>query len=319
MSASGRRHQAFAYFREAARLAEQVGDNDCLGGALANLSGALTGMDPAAGAEAARAAAGHYRRVGARIGLAIAVLNLAQGLLMLGEWDTADDVLTEAAEADGLADVELVASSRAWLAALRGDAAAADAILAGIADLRASEDAQDRTQVTVTQAFAAAAHRRWHDALGHARVTLGHAGTLGISYETLRWAWPLAARAAHELGDITAVGELLALLDSCQPGHLVPMLRAERDLVRARLASADSGRSDQASFADAVSCLREQSTPYHLAHGLLDYAGYLGRLGDTGAAGLAIAEAREIGGRLRCQPLLDRAADMAPAAPRVRA
>jgi len=53
--------------------------------------------------------------------------------------------------------------------------------------------------------------------------------------------------------------------------------------------------------------LRESSTPYHLAHGLLDHAQRLSRWGDAEAAAAAADEAREIARRLRCQPLLDRA------------
>jgi hypothetical protein len=65
-----------------------------------------------------------------------------------------------------------------------------------------------------------------------------------------------------------------------------------------------------------VSGLYERCTPYHLAHGLLDHAGYLSHLDD--AAGAAIGEARDIAGRLRCQPLPDRAADLLPAEPRIQ-
>ena len=68
-----------------------------------------------------------------------------------------------------------------------------------------------------------------------------------------------------------------------------------------------------------MTSLREHSTPYHLAHGLLDHAQYLMRRGDTNAAEAAISEARDIAGRLRCQPLLDRAANLTPARPPVQA
>ena len=97
------------------------------------------------------------------------------------------------------------------------------------------------------------------------------------------------------------------------------MLRAERDLVRARLAAGDGDPAAAAAFAAAISSLRELSTPYHLAHGLLDHAQYLTRLHDAEAAEAAIGEARDIAGRLRCQPLLDRAADLTPAGPPVPA
>src|SRR6202041_267207 len=104
-----------------------------------------------------------------------------------------------------------------------------------------------------------------------------------ISNESLRWAWPLAARAAYELRDASAARDLLALLDSYPPGHIAPMLRAERDPARARLAASDAGQGASAAFATAIISLREQSTPYHLAYGLLDHAGYLTRQGDAEA------------------------------------
>ena len=97
------------------------------------------------------------------------------------------------------------------------------------------------------------------------------------------------------------------------------MQRAERDLVRARLA-ADGGDPDAGpAFAAAIAGLRQHSTPYHLAHGLLDYAEQLLRTDDNDAAGAAIGEARDIAERLRCLPLLGRAAALSPAKPRIRA
>jgi hypothetical protein len=91
------------------------------------------------------------------------------------------------------------------------------------------------------------------------------------------------------------------------------MQRAERDLAHARLAASDGDPAAAASFAAAISRLRELSTPYHLAHGLLDQAGHLTRRHDTEAAEAAVAEARDIARNLRCQPLLDRAATIMPA------
>jgi hypothetical protein len=148
---------------------------------------------------------------------------------------------------------------------------------------------------------------------------------LGISAQDQRWAWLLAARAAWELSDAGASAELLELLDRYRPGELAPMLRAERDLARARLATLDADQDGAgqdgagqdtigAAFAAAVTGLRQQSTPYHLAHGLLDHAAWLaGRGGDPDRAAAVAAEAAAIAARLRCQPLLDRAAALAPA------
>jgi len=308
LAATDRHVEAAAYYRESARLAGQAGDSMLLGQALLNLADDLAGTDPGTAAETARTAAGHLRQVGDRSALAMAIGNLAQALLMLGDWDAADAELSQAADSDALADYEFLACYRGWLAAMRGDTAAAQATLAALADLRASEDPQDKAMVSMVEAFTATARRQPQAALGNARAVLAHAGVLGIGHETVRWAWPLAARAAHDLHDTGTAGELLALLDSHQPGHLAPMLRAERDLARARLADGDGDPAAAAALASAVLSLREQSTPYHLAHGLLDHAQHLTRLHDTQAAEDALSQARNIADALRCQPLLDRAA-----------
>ena len=281
------------------------------------MSDTLTGTDPAAAAEAARTAAAQLRRAGARNQLAFTVMNLAQALLMTGDWDGARAELTQAADADGLAGIEYLACYRAWLAALRGDALAAQAILAGLSDLRASEDPQDQANIAVAEAFTAAALRQPAAALRYARAALDHAAAIGISHEALRWAWPLAARAANDLADTATTGDLLSLLDAFPPGRLAPMQRAERDLARARLAAADQVAGP--AFAAAVAGLRQHSTPYHLAHGLLDHAAHRAARGDTEAATAATGEARSIAQRLGCQPLMDRAETIQLARPRTAA
>jgi class 3 adenylate cyclase len=303
----GRRPQATAYFRESARLATLADDSSKLGIALVNLTDSITTTDPSAAVESARSAIGHLRRAGERDGLAIATGNLIQALLMLGHWDAADQELSQTLNSDVLQDLPLLSCYRGLLAALRGDASTASAMLADLGDLRTSEDLQTKSMISLLEAAAAAARRQPADALRHARGTLGHVPVLGVSAEDQRWAWTLAARAAYELRDVAAAREMLSLLDSYQPGQIAPMLRAERDLARARLAAADGDQGAAASFEAALTSLRERGTPYHLAHGLLDYAEYLTTDDNTDAVAPAVAEARDIGRRLRCQPLLDRA------------
>ncbi len=305
-----RRPQAISYFRESARLAAQAGDNFRVGRALLNLADTLMPSDPAAAAEAARTAAGHLRRTGERRHLAAALMNVSEALLQIGDWDAAEAELTQAVDSDALADLEDVSCERGWFAALRGDAGTTEAMRTALRIYRSSEDPQDQSLTSLLEAFAAAARRQPADALRHARAILAHAKAIGISSVAPRWAWPLAAHCAYELGDTAAVRELLALLDSYQPGHLAPMLRAERDLTRARLAADDGDEAAAASFAAAIKSLREQSTPYHLAQGLLDHAEYLLASNDAQAAAAAIEEARDLAGRLRCQPLMDRAATL---------
>jgi hypothetical protein len=241
------------------------------------------------------------------LSLAFATGNLVQALLMTGDWDAADAELSRAADADGLADVEHLASFRGLLAALRGDPGTALDILAGLPGLLASEDPQDQADVGIVRAVSSAAAGQSAQALEHARAVLARADVIGITAECVRWAWPVAARAAYDLTDTAATTELLALLEAAQPGHVAPMLRAERDLARARLTARDRTEQAGEAFAAAIRGLREHSTPYHLAHGLLDHADYLSCT-DPGihTREAAIVDAREIAIRLRCQPLLDR-------------
>jgi hypothetical protein len=295
----GRRPQAIAYIRESARLATQAGNHLNLGRTLNNLSHVLAATDPAAAAEAARTAADHLRRTGARDYLSFAIGNLSQALLVLGDWDAAEAELARAADGDRLADNEMIIIPQAWLAALRGDPDRAEALLTRVPDLRANEEPQAQAHLSTVEALIAAARRSREAALRHARAALAHVDAVGFVHEATRWVWPLAVRTACELDDGVATRELLAMLDARQPGRLVPMLRAERDLARAR--------ANEIAFAAAITSLRELSTPYHLAHGLLDYAEELTRQGETDAAAAA-DEATAIAVQLRCQPLLDRAA-----------
>jgi class 3 adenylate cyclase/tetratricopeptide (TPR) repeat protein len=307
--------EAVAYLREAVQLATQAGDNLELGLALVNLGAVLT--DQASAAEAARAAAGHFRRVGNPDFLGGAIGNLAFALMQLGDWDGAEEELTQAIASGELAEHEGIAAQRAELAALRGDAVTAETILAGSGDRRASEEVQHQVAVSSLEALIAVARGQLEDALRHARRALAHVDAVGIG--RLAEEWALAARAAFELGDIAAARELLVLLDSHQSGRAVTLLRAERDLARARLAGHDGDPAAGAAFAAAIGRLREVGRPYYLAHGLLDHARYLMRQDDAGAAAIAIQEARGIGQRLRCPPLLDRADAIERAKPRIRA
>ncbi len=314
---AARSTEGIAYFAQAVRLAEQAGDNAIVGGVLLNLAEVLSGTDPGPAAETARTAAGHLRQVGDRPMLSGAIENLAHALLLLGDWDAAADALASATDADGLHGIEFLAGDRAFLAALRGDTSIAAAVLEGLETMRASEDHQDQAMIAVVEALLAAARSQPDKALAHARRVLAHAGALGIRHTVMFWAWPLAARAAHDLHDTTAAGELFAMLDALPPGRIPPILRAERDLARARLA-VRAGDPDAGAALAAIASLREHSTPYHLAHGLLDLGERLLGQDEQHRAGQAVAEAEEIAGRLRCQPLLDRAAALMPATTQAR-
>ena len=94
-------------------------------------------------------------------------------------------------------------------------------------------------------------------------------------------------------------------------GALPPVLRPVR-------MPADGGPAADSASVAAIAGLCQHSTSHHLAYGLLDYPEYLSHLDRDEAAGAIIGEARDIAGCLRCRPLLDRAADLLPAEPRIR-
>ena len=59
------------------------------------------------------------------------------------------------------------------------------------------------------------------------------------------------------------------------------MQRAEALLIRARLAAVEQASDAAEQFAAAIEAMRPLSTPYHLAHGLLDHAKFLAATDDS--------------------------------------
>jgi class 3 adenylate cyclase/tetratricopeptide (TPR) repeat protein len=306
-SYANRTEEAATSYREAARLAERAGEVLRLCTALGNLSDALSGIDPADAADAARAAIEQARRIGARHYLGGSTWNLSSSLLELGEWDQVETVLEATTAAEDLGGDEDIRWTQAWLAALRGDGEQAAAILASLKSLRTTERVDDRAYAALLEAFIAFALGRPADALARARSVLSHAAAIGVGREQVRWAWPLAARLAAELGETATLAELFTLLDAQPAGQLSPLLQAEDDLARARAAADAADLHAGSAFTEAVAALRDTASPYRLAWGLIDHAAFLARSGPAAPARAAAVEARAIAIRLRCQPLLRRA------------
>ncbi len=309
LSNAQRRAEAAMYLREAARLAERGGDLLNAGIAWLNLADVLAPDDPRASADAARQAVETARKGGVAFILHDSLGNLARALIECGEWDEA-----AAQIADDEVDPDdrrtwMVSVSRALIAGLRGDAETGALDLAVVAGWADSEDLQDRANLASVGAVVAYARGDRAEALSRAREALRIAGEFAIAGDDCRLAWPLAARCAHELGDVDAEREVLSALEGRLPGELSAIQRAEQLLIRARLAT-----PQDADFEGAIAALRTQSTPYHLAHGLLDHAEHLFARGDAERAEVAVVEADAIADRLRCGPLLARSAELVKAA-----
>jgi tetratricopeptide (TPR) repeat protein len=307
---AGRRAEATVAFREAARLGELANRSDIVGHTLMNLANVVGVQDPAAALDVTRRAVEPLSRGGDRAIIAVNYGNMVIALLELGEWDEVAAVLDANTPAGALADVEeAIRLAQAQLAALRGDGAIARELAATLIRLRGSEDPQDLAAVALVEALAAAAAGHTADALRHAKIGLAHSDEgLGVGSDQIRWAWVTAARVAYQVGDQDTIDELLTMVDDEMPGRLPPMLRAERGLVRARIAVATGAPDAWEQLDAAVAAMRVMSPPHLLAGGLLDRAEYLIGAGDAMAAAIDVADAQAIGGRLGCRPLLDRAA-----------
>ncbi len=299
----GRLPEAWAYLGEAARLAENSGHARNLARALANLADALGPADPATSATVAARAADVARRVGMRRDLGIARVNEIFARINLGEWHEARMLGVQAIDEDGLGGEEFIVSLVAFTEALRGEAAAAESRLARLVTSPTSEDSQDRAGYAL-----AAAHLALLDdpsaARIHAQAALDRVDGLGINHDLVRWTWPVAARAAHAVGDADDVRRLIAMLDGYRPGQLAPLQRAERTLAAARLEAGTPAATEL--FADAITHERTDGTPYHLAGALLDQADHLRAVGRPVEA--SVREAEDIAAHLGCRPLTERAA-----------
>ena len=298
--------EATASYEYAARIAEHSGDSEGAALALSNLSDVLLRrFDPHAAVDAARASVEHSRRIGARASLAISVYNLSSAMVLTGDWSGADEALAAAAETDGIDDVDEHPAARGVLAALRGDVAAAQR-LAVLPRMRASDDPQDRAQCEALDALIAAAQGDAAGTLNHAREVLDLVSTIGVSSEFVAQSWPPAVRAARTLEDTDAVEGLLAMFDAHPVGHLTALLRAERDLARARRAGDTGDPGAAESFRKAVAAQRRCASPYHLAQALLDHAEFLAATGESDRAEDAVTEARTLAEALGARPVVDR-------------
>jgi tetratricopeptide (TPR) repeat protein len=317
--AAGERRLAAMYQREAAKLALASGDSVTVAEAYLNLANTLNVDRPAEAIEPSRRAHDILSQLGDRYSIGTAVANLAFAQLAVGDWDAAHDTLFDLPHPQVVEHDRLVVATQVMLLGLRGDVEAANALPARLDTFSTTnDDPQFRAMMLTSRAFAAAARDDRAEALRHALecLDLGH-GVLPFGADDGRWTWPLAARTAHELGQFDVEVSLVEMCEQLPVAQPAPMQRAEAKLIRARLASVGHDADTDALFDAAISALREHSTPYHLAHGLLDHAQHLQR--DGRDIEQLIDEARTIAETLGCQPLIDRSGRIANAGVAVNA
>ena len=129
------------------------------------------------------------------------------------------------------------------------------------------------------------------------------------------WLHLLTAEAALASGRIDLADEALAADALGLPGT-GPLIHAQATRFRASIGAAkgDEERADE-SFKQAAAAFREYGTPFYLACTELEHAEWLVEISRPDEAAPLATEAREIFGRLRATPWLERADELAAKLP----
>jgi tetratricopeptide (TPR) repeat protein len=230
-------------------------------------------------------------------------------LFLLGRWDEA---LAVAAEEEPLAAAEVARSNLLSAVSVhceRGDREAARTVLRSANALRLSDNPQLATAYAVAEARMLRAEERPIDALASAERALSTLGQLPVTDTSLKMAVVEACEAALTLSDLGKSEEVLAILESLDPGLLTPFLQAQRTRLRARL---DAARGDHAKvdegYLRAANLFRELGLVFYLAVTQLEHAEWRFEQGRDDDARPLLVAARETFEHLRATPWLERAA-----------
>ena len=262
--------EAEAYYREGMRIAENAGRTIDVARAMGNLADACLVSDPRQALTYAQESVRLARLVGARWYVVTSASNVIYAALAIGDWDLATATARESLEVDGFDDIATLRHACAMVWALQGDSEYARNIFGPLEAVDDREEPQDAAVALLSRALIALAEGDRSQALEHALATTEVSETLGIASDGIRWGWPIAARAAFEMGEAGTVEKLIELLDRHPVAHLAPVVRAELELARARLLTDATDRAE--AIATAVEMHRTVESPYHLAQALLDEA-----------------------------------------------
>lgn len=301
------------YYREAIRLggAESGSARGVLRAranvlrARANLTELLVSAHPMVAVDEGRRAAEDGKRLGNRTFLQVVLPNLAQALLLTGQWDDVDALYADAGSY-GLAGDPFMAAVMVALNSYRGDRERVLALGELIAPLADYEDPQSRSWSATFTAFLNEAEGDPAKALARAKEALGYVDVVGLNTEVMRFAWPLAVDAAIRLEDQQGKMALLDWLQVYPPGRLSGLTNALGQRLEAHALSDREDPSAGEVFHSATLAVRNLKNPYHLAICLLDEAQYLLARGDMLTGADLVREASNIGQQLGAAPLVNK-------------
>ena len=177
-----------------------------------------------------------------------------------------------------------------------------------LAELRESDDTQERAAYCCGQARVLLAKGDAEGALRMAEVAIAVREEMGVGQEYVKEGLVAAFEAACELRDVDKLQELLAVIDTLPPGNRPQFLRAQSLRFRAQLAGLTSDADAERLFKGATGLFRELAMPFYLAVTELEHAQWLSEQSRGDEAEPLLTEAKEIFERLGAAPWLDRVA-----------
>jgi class 3 adenylate cyclase/tetratricopeptide (TPR) repeat protein len=250
------------------------------------------------------------RRVGSRHN-ELMFLGQTYPLYALGSWDEALDqaaqVPAEAFSQTRFPFVCLLGNSVSILCH-RGDLDAAEELIQRYAVLRDSADVSERAGYAWPESQLRLARGDTAGALQVAGAAWETREAAGANSESVKEVFPIALRAALELGDASAAETVFESVESAGRGTVPPVVRAYTMQYRAKQAAGmgDLERGDRL-FRGAAALMRELATPFPMAVTMLEHAEALIAAGDPAAAEPLVAEARSVFEDLRATPWIERA------------
>jgi class 3 adenylate cyclase/tetratricopeptide (TPR) repeat protein len=313
----GRPHEALALLTYALQVALE---NDLPTAALrayGNLSDSLGRRDRYDDAlEQARLGLALARKVGNRVYEWRLIGEATSALCLTGRWTEALGQVAELPQ-QGLATAFGLLPSLPEIYVGQGSLTEAKELLSLLVRYETSLEPQERAEYAATKAIVLHAEGSHANAVAVGEEAFQARGELGAGNQAVKAGFVWAVEAALALGNLTKVGELLAVVEQMRPGQRPPLVQAQAARIRARLTAGRGDREGvQAGFKAAAGMLRELGIPFWLAVTLLEHAEWLAKEGDTQQAEPLLTEARAIFERLDAQPWLERLA-LHPAAPQV--
>ena len=316
----GRPREAGALSALAVEVADEHGLGEHLARAQANAASFSLLWDLPDAREQTETVMALYRRRGDRYFESISAGNLMTLHMLAGRWDQLEQLATELLEHEpDRPGRENIASPLVMLTAARGQPARA--WLDRLARWGESDD------VELSASFDAAVaitHLAEHEPAAALEAGLPMLTTaieaLGPASDAVRDAWSYVLEAALQLGSHDDARRILALLDTRPPGLIPPYLRAQlargHALVNAAENNHDTVNDD---LRVAIGSFEKLGYPYWLAVTQTDLAAWLIDQSRGEEATPLLEDAIDTLTALRATPALDRAEQLAAAAPQTRA